>query len=207
MLQRRTIEPSTLDLLNTLLKLPILNSFYLVGGTALALKFGHRISIDLDLFSIEDFNKEKVIQELANSFPNFVYKADNSTIGVFCTINGIKVDLIKNHWFKLIDEIDEIEGVRMFGNKDLIAMKISAILKRGQKKDFYDLCQLLKIFSIQDGIDFYHEKFPNQQVLISIPNAITYFADAEESPEPISLNGQSWEEVKRSIQKAVRDFL
>jgi hypothetical protein len=196
-----------LDLLNTLLKLPILNSFYLVGGTALALKFGHRISIDLDLFSIEDFNKEKVIQELANSFPNFVYKADNSTIGVFCTINGIKVDLIKNHWFKLIDEIDEIEGVRMFGNKDLIAMKISAILKRGQKKDFYDLCQLLKIFSIQDGIDFYHEKFPNQQVLISIPNAITYFADAEESPEPISLNGQSWEEVKRSIQKAVRDFL
>jgi hypothetical protein len=207
MLQRRTIEPSTLDLLNTLLKIPILNSFYLVGGTALALKFGHRISIDLDLFSIEDFNKEKVIQELANSFPSFVYKADNSTIGVFCTINGIKVDLIKNHWFKLIDEIDEIEGVRMFGNKDLIAMKISAILKRGQKKDFYDLCQLLKIFSIQNGIDFYHEKFPNQQLLISIPNAITYFADAEESPEPISLNGQTWEEIKKSIQKAVRDFL
>ena len=95
----------------------------------------------------------------------------------------------------------------MFGNKDLIAMKISAILKRGQKKDFYDLCQLLKIFSIQNGIDFYHEKFPNQQLLISIPNAITYFADAEESPEPISLNGQTWEEVKKSIQKAVRDFL
>jgi len=207
MLQRRTIEPSTLDLLNTLLKLPILNSFYLVGGTALALKFGHRISIDLDLFSIEDFNKEKLIQELADSFPNFVYKEDNSTIGVFCTINGIKVDLIKSHWFKLIDEIDEIEGVRMFGNKDLIAMKISAILKRGQKKDFYDLCQLLKIFSIQNGIDFYHEKFPNQQVLISIPNAITYFADAEESPEPICLKGQTWEEVKKSIQKAVRDFL
>jgi hypothetical protein len=207
MLQRRTIEPSTLDLLNTLLKLPILNSFYLVGGTALALKFGHRISIDLDLFSIEDFNKEKLIQELADSFPNFVYKEDNSTIGVFCTINGIKVDLIKSHWFKLIDEIDEIEGVRMFGNKDLIAMKISAILKRGQKKDFYDLCQLLKIFSIQNGIDFYHEKFPNQQLLISIPNAITYFADAEESPEPISLNGQTWEEIKKSIQKAVRDFL
>jgi hypothetical protein len=196
-----------LDLLNTLLKLPILNSFYLVGGTALALKFGHRISIDLDLFSIEDFNKEKLIQELADSFPNFVYKEDNSTIGVFCTINGIKVDLIKSHWFKLIDEIDEIEGVRMFGNKDLIAMKISAILKRGQKKDFYDLCQLLKIFSIQNGIDFYHEKFPNQQVLISIPNAITYFADAEESPEPICLKGQTWEEVKKSIQKAVRDFL
>ena len=61
MLQRSTIEPSTLDLLKQLLDLPALNSFYLLGGTALALKFGHRISVDLDLFSIVDFDKKELI--------------------------------------------------------------------------------------------------------------------------------------------------
>ena len=74
-------------------------------------------------------------------------------------------------------------------------------------KDFWDLALLLKHYQLEEIIEFHRLKFPNQQLLISIPNAITYFADAEESPEPISLNGQSWEEVKRSIQKAVRDFL
>lgn len=66
---------------------------------------------------------------------------------------------------------------------------------------------MLKVFTVKDAINFYHEKFPTHQVLISIPNAITYFADAEESPDPISLNGLTWEDVKKSIQKEVRDYL
>lgn len=74
-------------------------------------------------------------------------------------------------------------------------------------KDFWDFALLLKHYQLKEIIEFHRLNFSNQQLLISIPNAITYFADAEESPEPISLNGQSWEEVKRSIQKAVRDFL
>lgn len=50
MLQTKTVEPGTLSLLKELMELPILNNFSLVGGTALSLKYGHRISIDLDLF-------------------------------------------------------------------------------------------------------------------------------------------------------------
>ncbi len=49
MLQTRTVEPRTLELLKQLMLLPILDSFFLVGGTALALQLGHRKSIDLDL--------------------------------------------------------------------------------------------------------------------------------------------------------------
>ena len=58
MLHRSTVESSTLDLLKELLAIPELKDFYLVGGTALSLKYGHRISVDLDLFSIKDFDKE-----------------------------------------------------------------------------------------------------------------------------------------------------
>ncbi len=42
---------------------------------------------------------------------------------------------------------------------------------------------------------------------ISIPNAITYFTDAEESEDPVSFKGQTWNSVKKRIQKAVRDYL
>ena len=51
MLHTKTIEPRTLSVLNELMHFPELNQFSLVGGTALSLKYGHRISNDLDLFS------------------------------------------------------------------------------------------------------------------------------------------------------------
>ena len=51
MLYTQTVEPGTFALLKQLLDMPELASFSLVGGTALSLVYGHRISIDLDLFS------------------------------------------------------------------------------------------------------------------------------------------------------------
>lgn len=44
-------------------------------------------------------------------------------------------------------------------------------------------------------------------LLISIPQALTYFADAEESEAPVSLKGQTWEGVKRFIQQHVNEYL
>ena len=54
MLHTETVEPSTLDLLKRLQRLPDLANTRLVGGTALALHLGHRKSVDLDLFGSFD---------------------------------------------------------------------------------------------------------------------------------------------------------
>ncbi len=86
-------------------------------------------------------------------------------------------------------------------------MKINAILGRGQKKDFFDLAELLKYYTLAEIISWYKQKYSNQQLLISIPNAITYFADAEQSPDPLALNGQTWDDVKKFIQLKVREYL
>ncbi|MFW0715153.1 nucleotidyl transferase AbiEii/AbiGii toxin family protein [Pedobacter sp. N23S346] len=48
MLHKETVTPGTLDLIQTLMQDHQLNSFYLVGGTALSLRIGHRESIDID---------------------------------------------------------------------------------------------------------------------------------------------------------------
>lgn len=49
MLHLETIEPKTLELLRKLQSMAVFKDTRLVGGTALALQFGHRKSIDLDI--------------------------------------------------------------------------------------------------------------------------------------------------------------
>ncbi len=55
MLQYRTVYPTTLELLKKLMQYESLRKTFLVGGTALALQLGHRISVGIDLFSEINF--------------------------------------------------------------------------------------------------------------------------------------------------------
>jgi predicted nucleotidyltransferase component of viral defense system len=191
------------------MQITALSSFYLVGGTCLALRYGHRKSVDLDLFSITDFDISEKLEAINNAGFTFDARRLNlaSKMGAFGFIEGVKIDLIKSHYFKPIDEFQIDDGIRMFGDRDIIAMKIFAILQRAQKKDFWDLAELLQHYSFKDCIAAYNEKYPSNQMLISIPYAVTYFADAEESENPVSLKGQTWETVKKIIQQKVNDYL
>lgn len=207
MLQYSTVEPGTLDLLNKLMQITGLKDFYLVGGTALSLHYGHRKSVDLDLFSTSEFQNESLLPILGKHFPDLTYGNPNNPIGLFTFINDIKVDFVKHHYFSLIDTPVIEDGIRLIGIHDIMAMKIAAILKRGVKKDFWDVAELLQHYKIEDFINYYNQKYPNQQLLISIPQALTYFADAEESEDPISLKGQKWADVKKKIQQAVNTYL
>jgi len=207
MLQYSTVEPGTLDILRELMILPELNNFYLVGGTALALYYGHRVSIDLDLFSTVDFETPSLIPVLEQRFSGFTYNNANNPVGLFAFIDDVKVDFVKHHHNALIDHPVIDNGIRLVGIRDIMAMKISAILRRGVKKDFWDISELLNHYTVADFIEVYNQKYPNQQLLISIPQALTYFADAEESEDPISLKGQTWESVKEHIQQKVNNYL
>lgn len=187
--------------------MPQLSNFCLVGGTALSLKFGHRISIDLDLFQTNDLEIDYLIQLLEQEFKKeFVSEKANKNFALFCKIHNIKVDLVK-YQHPLIDTIETIEGIRMYSDNDIMAMKIKAILGRGVKKDFWDLYQLLKIYSLEHIINCYNLKYPNQTLLISIPNAIVYFDDADDSPNPVCLENKTWEDVKEFIKLKVREYL
>ncbi len=207
MLQTQTVEPGTLALLKQLMELRELAGFSLVGGTALSLKFGHRISVDLDLFCEDIFDRDTVLKTLEETFgKDFVY--DGKVLGwaIFGFIRDIKVDFV-HYQHPLIGSKDIVDGTRMYSTEDIIAMKINAILGRGKKKDFWDLFELLHHYSLEQIIDYHYRKFPSQQLLISIPQALVYFEDAEESGEPVSLKGQTWNGVKKFLQQKVNDFL
>ena len=68
MLHKETIDSKTLELLIDLQKEPLLSSFNLVGGTALALHLGHRRSVDLDFFTSEAFDLEEVKMMLVKNY-------------------------------------------------------------------------------------------------------------------------------------------
>jgi hypothetical protein len=55
MLHLEAIEPATFELLKRLQALPTFAETRLVGGTALALQHGHRVSVDLDVFGKWDY--------------------------------------------------------------------------------------------------------------------------------------------------------
>jgi predicted nucleotidyltransferase component of viral defense system len=189
------------------MELPSLKDFSLVGGTALSIQYGHRNSIDIDLFYHEKFDVDLIENDLRNIFGNdFSVESGHKNFGIFAIIKDIKVDIV---YFphKPIAGIQTEDNIRMYSKSDIAAMKIQAILGRGKKKDFWDLYELLQHYSLQQLIDWHKQKYPNQMLAISIPNAITYFDDANESETPVSFKNQTWDGVKKGIQKAVRDYL
>jgi predicted nucleotidyltransferase component of viral defense system len=204
MLHRDVVEPRTLDLLKTLMQVRALENFYLVGGTALALMTGHRQSIDLDLFTKHLLDIEK-LRSVVSVLGTIEEQSFSENVIYQILINGIKVDFV-SYRYEPIDEISTFEGVRLAGLKDISAMKVGAIAGRGEKKDFFDLVELLGHFSISEMMSFYMTKFPSANLFHAI-KSLTYFRDAERDPEPLSFRNLSWQTVKKIVSaEAVKNF-
>ena len=187
--------------------MPELEDFALVGGTALSLLYGHRMSVDLDLFSNKPFENTNIVSALQNEFKDsFIVEDKPSRFGIFCYVNEVKIDIVR-HPHPLIRPQFEIEGIRMFSTEDIVAMKVQAILGRAKKKDFWDVAELLNHYTVADFINFHKEKYVTQNLFITVPQAISYFADADESEDPISLQNQSWEGIQKVIGLKVSEYL
>jgi predicted nucleotidyltransferase component of viral defense system len=207
MLHIETVEPSTLTLLKELMAIEELKQFNLVGGTALSLQLGHRISVDIDLFSHDDFGNENIIRILSNYFGdrfNLISTLKNK-LGVFSFIDEVKIDICR-HDGNFIGNVYEEQGIRMWELKEIAAAKVNAISRRATKKDFWDINELLNIFNIEELANFYREKY-NPMLAIGVARMITYFDDAEESETPNCLKCKTWELVKKEILKKINNSL
>jgi len=148
MLQICTIAPDTLELLRKLNSVPELANTRLVGGTALALWLGHRLSIDLDFFGQVEGDTEIISSYLVRDGFDVNIRSNQKNIHIF-TINGVKTDII-NYRYLWIDDLIEEDGIRLGGLKDIAAMKIAAITNRGSKKENQLMPQMLIPTSWED---------------------------------------------------------
>lgn len=205
MLQFNALRPDTLDVLRLTMSQPLLNNFTLVGGTALALHLGHRISEDIDLFTWQRFDIDLLLEELSSHI-SFKIKV-KTPIGTHLFINDVKTDLVYFPAKPIREEIN-IDGVRLLGTEDLVAMKLNAIANRGAKKDFYDIYFLLQEFSIHDMVNLFKEKFKTQDVF-GLSRSLSYFKDADKDSDITLLKQKNllWKEVKQKIIEETRKIV
>lgn len=153
MLFTSTVQPDTLVLLDKLMQVPELSDFLLVGGTNLSLRFGHRISVDLDLFTNKPFDRDEVYGGVLKFLPQTTL-LDQRKQTIWLTINGVRVGLIL-HEYPYVKGVEEIDGIRFLSVEDIIPMKLEAMATRGVKKDFWDMAELLNHFSLPRMLGFY----------------------------------------------------
>jgi predicted nucleotidyltransferase component of viral defense system len=198
MLHHDAVPKPVNDLLARLAPREELREFALGGGTSLALRFGHRSSVDLDFFTTSEFSPDDLFASLKINPATIVRQATNS---LTVDANGVKLDLLR-HAYPLIEPVECLEGIRFISLPDLAAMKLNAIANRGSKKDFYDLFELVIHFSLQTMIDFFTRKYESSDAFTVI-RSLAWFEDAEAEPDPVSLNGLDWQKVKSRIRESV----
>lgn len=199
MLCKQAIRPDTLDTLRRIQALSELSETRLVGGTALALQLGHRLSIDIDLFGAWDRTADlgKILSRCGT------VRLEHRTVDIHVfNVNDIKVDVVYYEYAWLSSAL-ETEGIRLAAIADIAPMKVEAITNRGSKKDFIDLAFLLERHPLGEILSWYRDKYPQGSDYLVL-RSLVYFDDAEDDPMPVMLKPLSWDEAKARICAAVR---
>ena len=215
MLKRYTTSDELFEVLNKLMSLPDLLEFRLVGGTALSLWLGHRISEDIDLFTCKaygtvDFSAiEAAIKMLMpvvintdNDIPGLGNRENNFGLHLFVGYGPdslIKVDILNWGDEFLFDEIQE-GNIRMASVVEIALMKLDAIARGGRKKDFWDLSEILLTHSLKDLIEIYRQKYPYYDDALVI-SGLANFSVADNMPDPYCFKGKDWELIKREMKE------
>jgi len=186
--------------------LPSLQGFYLAGGTAVAFHLHHRVSRDLDLFaSPSAVSLEAVQRELAAAL------ADLEVIGVTdaalqVRLDRTPIDLVAYPYAPLESTSPGPAGFPVAGLLDLATMKLAAIARRGLRRDFWDLYEVIDRggIRIDAALDAYTRRFGKAEPdLYHVLRSLAYFADAD--AEPIMPNGLTldlWVAIKAYFERA-----
>lgn len=202
MLSYSTIEPHTLELLRLLTNDEVLAETRLVGGTSLALQYGHRNSVDLDFFGCIKVDDEELVARLKCYGTLQILKLAPN-IKIF-DLDGVKVDIV-NYSYPWIDDVVVEDGVRLASPRGIAAMKINAIEGRGTKKDFIDVHELLKHYTLQELLNFYSAKYPEHSIFRALLS-LSYFEDADVQPMPIMYVEEDRTTIKNNISKHIHDY-
>lgn len=203
MLQQNAVAPATLELLKTICAINELESFGLGGGTSLALRMRHRLSIDLDFFTITNFNTRVVFQIIIKKIPSAELLFEQNQTIMF-SINDVKVDFIL-YPFRWLQPFDVIDGTRLLSVEDMIPMKLQAASNRNSKKDYWDIAALLEKHSLDTMLKIFSAKFPQVDIGFII-HSLTDFEKADTELDPDTPTGITWSEIKMKLIIAVKEY-
>lgn len=212
MLYFSTVSPILKKSLQILMSSEVFNPFVLVGGTAISLQLGHRISIDIDLFTDSEYGSIdfKVLEKkLRSKFPYVNFSSEITALGksyfIGQTANEcVKVDIFYSDPF--IQKLILKENIRIASLEDLTAMKVEVIQNGGRKKDFWDLHELLEHFSPEEMILLHKKRYPFSHDRNLILKNFINFEIADYDLDVICLKGKYWDLIKSDFEQIFNDY-
>ncbi|MDR6781606.1 putative nucleotidyltransferase component of viral defense system [Pedobacter africanus] len=211
MLYWNTVSDQLKDALLKLMQANEFKEFRLVGGTALSLHLGHRISVDIDLFTdaiYRSIDFDAIDSYLRNSFDYVAADfGGNPGMGKSYLIGGSADEAIKVDVYYAMDPFfqDAIEQdeIRMATIEEIIAMKIDVVQRGGRKKDFWDLHELLPQYNVSAMIDLHRQRFEWTHDPKLILENFVNFDNADQDFDPICLRDKVWIFIKEDLEQAV----
>jgi predicted nucleotidyltransferase component of viral defense system len=199
----RVLAQSAQSLLARLSEVELVRSFYLAGGTGLALQLGHRCSEDLDWFSQTDFNSAALAAELAAIAPTQITDQDSGTLAA--VVGGIEVGFYR-YPYPLLFPAESYRGLTVASWKDILCMKLVAIGQRAAKRDFVDIyCGLKAGLTLRQLLDLMKCKYGDVEYSeYHLVRSLTYFDEVEAEPLPSLLHEVSWDEIRSVLLDEVR---
>lgn len=196
------LTPATREAFEMLPRLACIDRFYLAGGTGLALHFGHRISVDLDLFSDQaetvGVDERAAMREVFDD-PTLTITHDKDATFV-ATWREVGVSFFRLPLYPLTRPTFLLDGVQVASVDEIGAMKLAAIMGRGTRKDFIDLYFILQRISLEALFEVAAVKYVKvNSFAVSATRAMTYFEDAEALPMPNVLTRVNWSKIKKFL--------
>lgn len=185
--------------LGRLKAIPELKNFYLAGGSAIGVHLNHRRSVDLDLFSLSPEIDLDALARHARSLLPDLRVLGITEASLRLVVDGVPIDLVRYPYAPLERPTPGPLGFPVAGLRDLAAMKLAAIARRGLRRDFWDLYAILQTgMTLRDAADAYLARFGlGEPDLYHVMRALTYFDDAERDPVlPQGLTLEAWERFK-----------
>jgi hypothetical protein len=183
-------------------------AFVLAGGTALALQKGHRISYDLDFFTLRGFRNDALIPEIKKEVKNFEVLSEEEG-SLTLDVGGVKVSFLK-YDYPFIAEAVVLNRTCLAGVLDIASMKVIAVTQRGAKRDFVDLYTILREIPFHRIAGHMIARFGKERINpVQTGKALVYFADADTNPDPAYRKGMEldWEDIKKFFRGHVKQFV
>jgi len=214
MIYWNTVNDRLKDCLQLLMNESLFEQFRLVGGTALSLQLGNRISIDIDLFTDVPYGSidfKEIDAFLINHFHrisgvNDMPVAMGKSYRVGKEENSlVKLDFYYTDQFIFGPKI--VDDVRMASIEEILAMKLDVVQRGGRKKDFWDIHELMESFSFQQMLVLHQQRYPYHHDPLLITKNMINFESADQDPDPICLRGKHWELIKFDMIMFLEDFM
>jgi hypothetical protein len=203
----KAVTPEARDLLAFLGQMPLLRPFYLAGGTALALRLGHRISQDLDLFAnietLDDYFRRSVVEELQGRTVDLL---QDSVLGLVLKVDGQPVSFF-SYGYPLLAPTDLVDDIQIASILDIGLMKLDAVAGRGTRKDFYDLYFIASHISLEELFARSGDKYPQSHGFgMRVLTALVDFHIADQQEEPTMLLPVEWDQVRDFFEVQARQL-